>query len=113
MMDFAQDRTTGDTPFTRRIEIRLAEPQPRVRYEKGKAVKEPVPDMQKVITALEEEVTHNLQLAFGSDTEIVITTARAQDVRLTGTFQQKATEIKILVGEVLADAFENLEVPGE
>lgn len=99
--------------YTRRIEIRLAEPQPRVRFEKNKPVRDPVPDMQKVIAALEEEVTHHLQIAYGSETEVVITTAKAQDIRLTGTFQEKVTEIKKLVGEVLGDAFENLEVPGE
>lgn len=111
MMDSAQDVTTEASPFTRRIEIRLAERQPRVRYEKGKPVKEPVADMQKVIAALKGEVTHNLQLAYGPETEIMITTAKAQDVRLTGAFQQKVHEVKILVGEVLADAFENLEMP--
>lgn len=109
MTDSVQDVT----PYTRRIEIRLAEPQPRVRYEKNKPVREPVPDMQKVIEALRDEVTQNLQLAYGLETEIVFTTARAQDVRLTGAFEQKATDVKIMVGEVLADAMENLEVPGD
>ena len=113
MIDSAQDVTVEVSTFTRRIEIRLAEPQPRIRYEKGKPVKEPVPDMQRVIAALEDEVTQNLQLVYGPETEIVIITARAQDVRLTGSFQQKANDIKAKVGEILANAFENLEVPGE
>lgn len=107
------DSAVDVTAFTRQIEIRLAEPQPRIRYEKGKPVREPVPDMQRVIAALEEEVTHHLQIAYGSETEVVITTAKAQDIRLTGAFQQKANNIKKLVGEVLADAFENMEVPSE
>lgn len=113
MIDSAQDVTEVAPAFSRRIEIRLAEPQPRIRYETNKPVREPVPDMHKVIEALRDEVTQNLQLAYGPETEVVITTARAQDVCLTGAFQQKVNDVKMMVGEVLADAFENLEVPEE
>lgn len=111
MTDSVQDReSTEDSPFSRQIEIRLAEPAPRYRYEKGKPVKEPTPDMNRVIRAIEDEVTEKVQAVYGEETGVLITVGKAADIRLTGTFQEKATETRKAVGEILAGVFENLEL---
>ncbi|WP_221091177.1 hypothetical protein [Deinococcus aquaedulcis] len=97
----------------RAIEIRLAQPAPRVRYEKGKPVKEPAPDMTRVVRALEGEVTAALQDLYGTQTGVVLTVAKANDIRLSGTFAEKAGVVRERVGEVLSLAFEGLELGGE
>lgn len=114
MIDSAQDVNGAPKPtFTRQIEIRLAQPAPRVRYEKGKAVKEPTPDMDRVIRAIEDDVTAAVQAVYGTQTEVTLTAARAADIRLTGTFQEKAGVIRERVGEILASTFDNLDLGGE
>ncbi|GAA5533974.1 hypothetical protein [Deinococcus aluminii] len=97
----------------RQIEIRLALPAPRVRYEKGKAVKEAGPDMTRVIALIRPQVEGALQRVYGAQTEVRFTVGRASDVRLSGTFPVKVSEVRLRVAEVLEDAFENLEDPGE
>ncbi|WP_022803142.1 hypothetical protein [Deinococcus ficus] len=110
----AQDVNDTSIPaFTRQIEIRLAQPAPRVRYEKGKAIKEPVPDMDRVIRAIEDDITAAVQAVYGPQTEVTLTAAKAADIRLTGTFQEKAGVIRERVGEILASAFDNLDLGGE
>lgn len=109
MTDSAVDVTT----FTRQIEIRLRQPVPNVKYVKGKPVKEAVPDMEKLADAIREEVTHNLQTAFGPQTEVRISVGKVNDIRLNGTFEGKVEELKTLIGEVVADAFDNVDLSGE
>ncbi|MVN89165.1 hypothetical protein GO986_20730 [Deinococcus sp. HMF7620] len=113
MTQSAQDVTPDAPAFVRQIEIRLAQPAPRVRYEKGKPVKEPTPDMTRVIRALEDEVTAALQGLYGLDTKVIFTVAKAGDIRLAGPFSDKAPAIRAQVGEVLAQAFDNLDLSGE
>ena len=99
--------------FTRLIEIRLAEPAPRVRYEKGKVSKEPSMDMTRVIQAIEDQVTETLQAKYGAKTEVRLTVAQPGDVRLTGNFAENPADTKKAVGEVLAEVFDTLELPEE
>ena len=90
--------------------MRLAEPAPRVRYEKGKAIKEPTPDMNRVIAAIEDEVTEKIQAVYGEETEVRLSVAKAADIRLNGTFGEKAPETRKVVGEILANIMEHLEL---
>ena len=114
MFESAQDVNGAASPaFTRQIEIRLAQPAPRVRYEKGKPVKEPTPDMDRIIRAIEDDITAAVQAVYGAETEVMLTAAKAADIRLTGTFQEKPGVIRERVGEILAGAFDNLDLGGE
>lgn len=114
MTNSAENREESEnTAFTRQIEVRLAEPSPRVRYENGQAIKEPTPDMGRVIRAIEEEITELVQAKYGGETEVLLSVGKAADVRLTGAFQEKATVTRKVVGEILAGVFENLEIPEE
>lgn len=111
MTDSVKDVESPETPaFTRIIEIRIAEPAPRYRYEKGKPVKEPMPDMNRVIRAIEDDITEQVQAVYGEETEVRITVAKVADIRLTGTFPEKATETRKVVGEILGNVMENLEL---
>ena len=111
MMESAVD-ITGDevTVYQRQIEVRLARPAPRVRYEKGKAVKEPTPDMSRVIAAVEDDLTAAIQGVYGEQTEVRLKLAQAPDIRLTGTFQEKPAAIREVVGEMLANTLEGLDL---
>ena len=84
-----------------------------MRYEKGKAVKEPAPDMDCVIRAILDAVTGAVQDAYGVQTGVTITAARAADIRLSGTFTEKPGVIRERVGGVLAEAFDGLDLGGE
>ena len=111
MMESAVD-ITGDevTVYQRQIEVRLARPAPRVRYEKGKAIKEPTPDMNRVIAAIEDDLTAAIQGVYGEQTEVRLKLAQAPDIRLTGTFQEKPAIIREVVGEMLANTLEGLDL---
>lgn len=102
-----------ESPFTRRIEVRLVEPQARLRYEKGKPVKEPMPDFDRVIADIHPQIEEGLQAKYGLQTEVIITTGKAQDVRLTGIFAEKAGVIRDVVRDLLSTAFETLELGDE
>lgn len=106
----AQDVTqeTAST-YDRCIEIRLVAPTPRVRYEKGKPVKEEGPDFERVLRAIRPSVEAALQGIYGSETEIRLVEGKSADVRLSGTFSVKAGEVRTRVQEAVADAFDNLE----
>lgn len=110
MTGSAQDVTTRDKPaFDRCIEVRLVAPTPRVRYEKGKPVKEEGPDFTRVMAAIRPSVEHSLQAIYGPETEIRLVQGKAADVRLSGTFPVKAGEVRARVQEAVAEAFDNLE----
>ena len=111
MMESAMDVTGNEvTVYQRQIEVRLARPAPRVRYEKGKAIKEPTPDMSRVIAAVEDDLTAAIQGVYGEQTEVRLTLAQAPDIRLTGSFQEKPAAIREVVGEMLASALEGLDL---
>ncbi|MBZ9752170.1 hypothetical protein GO986_11935 [Deinococcus sp. HMF7620] len=114
MMESAQDVTEApSSPFVRQIEIRLAQPTPRVRYEKGKPIKEPAPDMNRVIRALEDEVTAAVQQLYGPQTEVTFAAAKAGDIRFAGAFTEKPGVMRERVSEILGIAFDNLDLSGE
>lgn len=107
-------KRSEETPgYERQIEIRLALPAGRVRYEGGKPVLEAGPDPERVISFIQPGVERALQRVYGAQTEVRLTVGRTLDVRLHGTFQEKAGEVRGRVAGVLEDAFENLEDPGE
>jgi hypothetical protein len=111
MTQSAEDVTEELTPaFDRCIEVRVVAPQARVRYEKGQPVREAGPDFGRVIAAIFPVVEQGLQAVYGAGTEIRVVEGKAADVRLTGTFPVKAGEVRQRVSEVLADAFDGLEL---
>lgn len=97
--------------YERQIEIRLALPTGRVRYEKGQAVREAGPDPEWVISFIQPGVERALQRVYGPETEIRFSVGKTMDVRLSGVFPVKAGEIKERVAGVLEEAFENMENP--
>lgn len=110
MTQSAQDVTLSSAPaFERCIEVRLVSPTPRVRYEKGKPVKEEGPDFGRVMAAIQPSVERSLQAIYGAETEIRLVQGKAADVRLSGTFAVKAGEVRARVQEAVAEAFDNLE----
>ncbi|MFC4427252.1 hypothetical protein [Deinococcus navajonensis] len=112
MIDSAQD--VNELPsFLRQIEIRLGQPAPRVRYEKGRPIREPSADMDRVLQAIEHEVTAALQAIYGTQTAVRLTVARTQDIRLSGTFSEKAGVVRERVGDILGQALENLDLGAE
>lgn len=94
---------------TKRVEIRLPRPATRVRYEKGRAVREAGPDMDRVLAAVRGPITEELQRRFGA-VEVEVVLAQSADIRLTGSFGQKPAEVRAAVGEVLETVFEGLEL---
>lgn len=109
--DPASKTATGpaSVPFTRQIEVRLATPTPRVSYKNGKAVREPLPDMERIAALVGPDLTVALQSLYGEQTEVKVTLARSPGIRLTGTFTDKAEVIKAVVGDLLNNIFEHLE----
>ncbi|GAA5502375.1 hypothetical protein Dxin01_02119 [Deinococcus xinjiangensis] len=107
----AADVIEAEEPrFTRQIEIRLARPTPHIRYEKGKVVKEPVADMERVIEKIRPELTVALQSLYGGETEVRITLAQAADIRVQGQFKDKAGVIRAVVEDLLSNVFDHLEL---
>lgn len=97
------------TGYTRQIEIRMVFPE-KIRYEKGKPVKEPGPDPERVIAALRPEVERGVQEKYGEETEVVFRVAQAPSIRVSGQFGEKAAMTGAFVQEVLDGVFENLVV---
>lgn len=96
--------------YTRRIELRLSRPTPHARYEKGKLVKEPVPDMERVIAKIQPELTVALQSLYGTQTEVLITLGQAADIRFQGQFKDKASVMRDVIKDLLSNVFEHLEL---
>ncbi|CAM4058210.1 DinI-like family protein [Deinococcus marmoris] len=97
------------TGYTRQIEIRMVFPE-KIRYEKGKAVKEPGPDPERVIAALRSEVERGVQDRYGEETQVIFRVAQAPSIRVTGQFGEKVAITAAFVQEVLDGAFEHLVV---
>ncbi len=100
--EFAEDNQPEESSgYTRSIEVRLARPQPRIRYEKGEPVREPMPDQERIIGAIAGDLTRALQTKYGTETEIFITSAHSPSVRLLGQFADKTSVVGAYVQEVL------------
>lgn len=114
MNSSAVDVTTSESPaYTRRIEIRLTRPAPRVRYEKGKMTKEEGSDMERVIAKIQPELEVALQSLYGSQTEVLITLGQAADIRFQGQFKEKASVMRDVIEDLLSNVFEHLELEEE
>ncbi|GGL93690.1 hypothetical protein GCM10010840_34570 [Deinococcus aerolatus] len=97
------------TGYTRQIEIRMVFPE-KIRYEKGRPVKEPGPDPERVIAALRPEVERGVQGRYGEETEVIFRVAQAPSIRVTGQFGEKVAITAAFAQEVLDGAFEHLVV---
>lgn len=97
------------TAYIRQIELRLSRPTPHARYEKGKLVKEPVPDMERVIAKIQPELTVALQSLYGTQTEVLITLGQAAGIRFQGQFKDKASVMRDVIEDLLSNVFEHLE----
>lgn len=110
MTHSAEDVDVSETTdYTRQIEVRLTFPE-RVRYEKGRPVKEPGPDPERVIAALRPEVERGIQEKYGEETEVTFRVAQAPSIRVNGSFGEKAGVTSAFVQGILDGAFEHLVV---
>lgn len=101
---------TDTTLCLRRIEIRLSRPVPRICYQGGKLLKEPTPDMKRVIAKVQPELIVALQSLYGPETSVVVKLVSAADIRFQGSFEEKAATIKAVVEDLLSNAFDHLEL---
>ena len=82
----------------------------KIRYEKGKPVKEPGPDPERVIAALRPEVERGVQGRYGEETEVIFRVAQAPSIRVTGQFGEKAGVTGHLFKKCWTASFEHLVV---
>ncbi len=93
--------------YARRIEIRLTQTEQKT-YEKGKVVRTPGPDPLRIGELVRPELETAIHEKYGEDTELIFSVAQVTDVRLLGTFPEKAPAVRTWVAGLLADALENL-----
>ncbi|GHF54307.1 hypothetical protein HNQ07_003586 [Deinococcus metalli] len=105
-----EDQPSGalEPTYTRRIEVRLAMPAPQVRYEKGKPVRDPAPDMDRIIAAIRPVLERQIVDHHGSHTELLITASRVPGIRVNGNFGEKASAVQSRVQGWVDQAFEGL-----
>ncbi len=53
-----------------------------------------------------------IQDRFGEDTEVEITEGATNDIRVDGSFTEKASEVRAFVSQVLGDAMEGFDPSG-
>lgn len=91
----------------RRIEIRLTQTEQK-SYEKGKVIRMPGPDPLHIGELVRPELEAASHEKYGEDTELTFSVAQVTDVRLLGSFPEKAPAVRAWVQGLLADALENL-----
>ncbi|MDR6220860.1 hypothetical protein [Deinococcus soli (ex Cha et al. 2016)] len=91
----------------RRIEIRLTQTEQK-SYEKGKVIRMPGPDPLRIGELVRPELETAIHEKYGEDTELTFSVAQVTDVRLLGSFPEKAPAVRAWVEGLLADALENL-----
>lgn len=102
----------GDVTYTRRIEIRLVQTEEK-RYEKGKVIRTPGPDPLRLGELVRADLERAVQEKYGTDTAVSFAVGQAKDIRLHGTFPEKAPVIRQWVQEILAEALENIDAIDE
>ncbi|MFC4637864.1 hypothetical protein [Deinococcus hohokamensis] len=107
-----QDVTEEVSGFTRRVEIRLVQSE-RKTLEKGKVVKTPGPDPLRIANLVRHDIERVVQGRYGEDTELTFSVAQVQDIRLHGTFPEKAPQVRAVVQGALSEALENLDAIDE
>ena len=93
--------------YARRIEIRLPQNEQKT-YEKGKVIRTPGPDPLRIGELVRGELEPAIQARYGEDTELTFSAAQVADVRLLGSFPEKAPVVRAWVQGLLGEALENL-----
>ena len=93
--------------YARRIEIRLTQTEQK-SYEKGKVVRTPGPDPLRMGELVRPDLESAIHHKYGEDTELTFSVAQVTDVRLLGTFPDKAPVVRAWVQGLLSEALENL-----
>lgn len=96
--------------YTREIQVTLARPQPQVSIEKGKVIKGPTPDAERILAAVRGPIIQGIQARFGQETGASVSMGRRPEVRTVGKFKEKAGEVQEAVGEILEAAFSDLDL---
>ncbi|GAQ23563.1 hypothetical protein DEIGR_310082 [Deinococcus grandis] len=91
----------------RRIEIRLTQTEQK-SYEKGKVIRTPGADPVRIGELVRPELEAAIHEKYGDDTELTFSVAQVTDVRLLGTFPEKAPLVRAWVAGLLAETLENL-----
>ncbi|UBV45270.1 hypothetical protein LAJ19_20970 (plasmid) [Deinococcus taeanensis] len=92
---------------TRRIEIRMVRTEQK-RYEKGTVVRTPGPDPLRIGALMHADLTRAAQARYGEDTEVTFQIGAAPDIRLHGTFPDKAPVVRAWMQGVMTEVLENL-----
>lgn len=93
--------------YARRIEIRLTQTEQKT-YAQGKVIRTPGPDPLRIGELVRSDLEDAIHGKYGEDTELTFSVAQVTDVRLLGTFPEKAPTVRAWVAGLLADALENL-----
>lgn len=93
--------------YARRIEIRLTQTDQK-SYEKGRVIRTPGPDPLRMGELVRPELEAAIHEKYGEDTELTVSVAQVTDVRLLGSFPEKAPTVRAWVAGLLAEALENL-----
>lgn len=80
----------------RRIEIRLTQTEQK-SYEKGKVIRMPGPDPLRIGELVRPELETAIHGKYGEDTELTFSVAQVTDVRLLGSFPEKAPAVRAWV----------------
>ena len=96
-----------DHDYARRIEIRLTQSEQKT-YEKGKVIRTPGPDPLRIGELVRSDLEPAIHSKYGEDTELTFSVAQVTDVRLLGSFPEKAPMVRAWVAGLLAEALENL-----
>ena len=96
-----------DHDYARRIEIRLTQTEQKT-YAQGKVIRTPGPDPLRIGALVRPELEAAIQARYGDDTELTFSVAQVADVRLLGTFPDKAPVVRAWVQGVLSEALEHL-----
>ncbi|BBN97174.1 hypothetical protein DEGR_39070 (plasmid) [Deinococcus grandis] len=108
MTGFRVKRRSPEEAFMeRRIEIRLTQTEQK-SYEKGKVIRTPGADPVRIGELVRPELEAAIHEKYGDDTELTFSVAQVTDVRLLGTFPEKAPLVRAWVAGLLAETLENL-----
>ncbi|GGS03952.1 hypothetical protein [Deinococcus sedimenti] len=91
----------------RRIEIRLTRTEQKT-YAGGTVIRTPGPDPLRLGELVRRDLEAAIHEQYGEDTELTFSVAQVADVRLLGSFPEKAPVVRAWVQGLLAQALENL-----
>ncbi|WP_339098339.1 hypothetical protein WDJ50_18395 (plasmid) [Deinococcus sp. VB142] len=104
------ENTAPNSAYAREIHVTLACPQPQVSVEKGKVIKGPTPDAERILAAVQGPIIEGIQARFGHQTGVSVSMGRRAEVKTVGKFKEKAGEVQEAVSEILEATFSDLDL---